>query len=391
MAGFMQNAEETAVTEARFENAPRNWGVLLMFVLTGLAAVTLVPWYGLTTGYSTVAWVSFVLLLGANGMSITCGYHRLFAHATYEAHPLLKIAYLLFGAMALQNSALAWSSGHRRHHLFIDDNERDPYSAKRGFWFSHIGWMLREYPSGVPDLRNVQDLQRDPLVMWQHRNYLAIALAMNIALPLLLGFIAGDVMGVFLLGGVLRLVASHHFTFFINSLAHIWGYQPYTDENTARDNGVVALLTYGEGYHNFHHMFAHDYRNGVRWWQFDPSKWFIAAMSGIGMARNLKRVPWFKIQRALLDSQFARAQKKLASLPARAHLEQLRSRVAEEYEAFAKAVAEWSHLREQWIEETRRAVVKRWERSNLQSQLKELEYRLHLQYRRMRVLQAQIV
>jgi len=378
------------VTEARIESPPRNWTVTLMFALTALAAVTLVPWYGLTQGYSTSAWVAFVLLLGANGMSITCGYHRLFAHATYDAHPLLKIAYLLFGAMALQNSALIWSTGHRKHHRFIDDNEHDPYSAKRGFWFSHIGWMLREHPSGVPDLRNVQDLQRDPLVMWQHRNYLAIALTMNIGLPLLIGWVAGDVAGVFLLGGILRLVASHHFTFFINSLAHIWGYQPYTDENTARDNGVVALLTYGEGYHNFHHMFAHDYRNGVRWWQFDPSKWFIAAMSGLGLASNLKRVPWFKIQRALLDTQFARAQKKLAAMPARAHLEQLRTRVAEEYDAFARAVTEWNHLREQWIEETRRAVLKRWERSTLQAQLKELEYRLQLQYRRMRVLQAQI-
>ncbi len=102
----------------------------------------------------------------------------------------------------------------------------------------------------------------------------------------------------FLLAGVLRLVVSHHFTFFINSLAHMWGVQPYTDDNTARDNGVVALLTYGEGYHNFHHMFAHDYRNGVRWWQWDPSKWFINAMRWLGLARNLKTVPWFKIQRA---------------------------------------------------------------------------------------------
>jgi stearoyl-CoA desaturase (delta-9 desaturase) len=110
----------------------------------------------------------------------------------------------------------------------------------------------------------------------------------------------------------------------------------------------------------------------------------------LGLASNLKRVPWFKIQRALLDTQFARAQKKLAAMPARAHLEQLRARVAEEYEAFARAVTEWNHLREQWVEETRRAVVKRWERSNLQSQLRELEYRLQLQYRRMRVLQAQI-
>ena len=194
----------------------------------------------------------------------------------------------------------------------------------------------------------------------------------------------------FLLAGVLRLVVSHHFTFFINSLAHMWGSQPYTDGNTARDNAVVALLTYGEGYHNFHHMFAHDYRNGLRWWQWDPSKWFISGMSLLGMTRNLKRVPWFKIQRALLDNQFQRAERRLASLPGRAHLELLRARVAEEYDAFSKAVAEWAHLREQWLENTKRAMLERWEQSNLQSRLRELEYGLRLQYRRMRVLQAQL-
>ncbi len=375
---------------ARAEVAPINWAASLMFVLTSAVAVTLVPWYGITHGYHAAAWICFTLFLGANGMAITCGYHRLFAHCTYEAHPVLKVAYLFFGAMALQNSALNWAAAHRVHHRFIDDPERDPYCARRGFWFSHIGWMLRSYPSGEPDFSTVRDLQRDPMVMWQHNHYLLAALSTNFGLPLLVGYLVGDVWGVFLLAGVLRLVVSHHFTFFINSLAHMWGSQPYTDENTARDNPVVALLTYGEGYHNFHHMFAHDYRNGLRWWQWDPSKWFISGMSLVGMTRNLKRVPWFKIQRALLDNQFQRAERRLASLPGRAHLELLRARVAEEYDAFSKAVAEWAHLREQWLENTKRAMLERWEQSNLQSRLRELEYGLRLQYRRMRVLQAQL-
>jgi stearoyl-CoA desaturase (Delta-9 desaturase) len=379
-----------ALSSVRAGVAPINWAAALMFVLTSVVAVTVVPWYGITHGYHASAWLLFTLFLGANGMAITCGYHRLFAHCTYEAHPILKVAYLFFGAMALQNSALNWAAGHRVHHRFIDDPERDPYCARRGFWFSHIGWMLRSYPSGEPDFSAVRDLQRDPLVMWQHNHYLLVALSTNFGLPLLVGYLIGDVWGVFLLAGVLRLVVSHHFTFFINSLAHMWGSQPYTDENTARDNPVVALLTYGEGYHNFHHMFAHDYRNGLRWWQWDPSKWFISSMRVLGLTRNLKRVPWFRIQRALLDNQFQRAERRLASLPGRAHMEHLRARIAEEYDAFSKAVAEWAHLREQWLEDTKRAMVERWEQSNLQSRLRELEYGLRLQYRRMRVLQAQL-
>jgi stearoyl-CoA desaturase (delta-9 desaturase) len=379
-----------ALPAARADVAPINWAASLMFVLTSAVALTVVPWYGITHGYHAAAWIWFTLFLGANGMAITCGYHRLFAHCTYEAHPILKVAYLFFGAMALQNSALNWAAAHRVHHRFIDDPERDPYCARRGFWFSHIGWMLRSYPSGEPDFSTVRDLQRDRLVMWQHNHYLLAALSTNFGLPLLVGYLSGDVWGVFLLAGVLRLVVSHHFTFFINSLAHMWGSQPYTDQNTARDNPVVALLTYGEGYHNFHHMFAHDYRNGLRWWQWDPSKWFISGMSVLGLTRNLKRVPWFRIQRALLDNQFQRAERRLASLPGRAQLELLRARVAEEYDAFSKAVAEWAHLREQWLENTKRAMLERWEQSNLQSRLRELEYGLRLQYRRMRVLQAQL-
>jgi stearoyl-CoA desaturase (delta-9 desaturase) len=380
------------VNKAKAESISRNLITTSMFTATFATAVTVVPWYGFSHGFTAAAWIWFVLLLGANGMAITCGYHRLFAHATYEAHPVLKVAYLLFGAMALQNSALIWSAGHRVHHRHIDDLELDPYCARRGFWFSHIGWMLRRYPSGEADFRTVRDLERDPLVRYQHRFYLPLTLAMNIGLPLLLGWADGDVLGTFLLAGVLRLVVSHHVTFFINSLAHMWGTRPYSEDNTARDNPVIAVLTYGEGYHNFHHMFAHDYRNGVRPWQWDPSKWFIALMSWAGLAWNLKRVPRFKIQRALLDAQFRRAEIQLSNQSGRVQIEieQIKRRVAEEYEVFCSAVTTWTHLREQWLADAKRVVLDRWEHSLLQSRLQELERGLKTQHRRMRALGNQI-
>ena len=369
---------------------PVNWPAALMFALTAAAALTLVPWYGIVHGYGHIAWVWFVVLLSANELAITCGYHRLFAHSTYQANPFLRMVYLLFGAMALQNSALIWSAGHRAHHRYIDDRDRDPYCARRGFWFSHIGWMLRNYPSGEPDLAAVRDLQADPLVMWQNRHYLAIAVGMNVGVPLLAGWACGDIAGVFLLGGLLRLVVSHHLTFLINSAAHIFGSQPYTSQNTARDNAVIAVLTFGEGYHNFHHLFANDYRNGVRWWQWDPSKWFIRAMSWCGLARNLKSVPWFRIQRAQLVAQFHRAEQELTAHAGLPQLAQLKARIAEEYAAFQSAVASWNQLRSQFLQETRDTVNGRWERSILQSRCKELEVMLRLQLNRMQVLRAQL-
>ena len=374
------------------QTAPLVWTNALMFALTFAAAAILVPWYGLTRGFSPAAWAAFAILAIANGMAVTAGYHRLWAHRTYEAHWSLRLLYLVFGTMALQNSAFAWCSGHRAHHLYVDDVDRDPYSARRGFWFSHIGWMLREYPSGKPDFSNIPDLRRDPMLAFQHRYYVPLALAANIGLPLALGILFHDVWGMLILAGVLRLVWSHHVTFFINSLAHMWGSRPYTEDNSARDNPVLAVITYGEGYHNFHHIFTHDYRNGVRWWQWDPTKWLIAGLQLLGLTRRLKRTPVFQIQRALLAMQFTRARERLAKNPdaGHSHIEQLRARLAHEYESFLAAVADWARVKEQWLGEKKRAVLEQWEQVDLQSKLREIERRLSQQLRRMRSLQAQL-
>jgi stearoyl-CoA desaturase (Delta-9 desaturase) len=376
------------------DKPPINWPTTLMFILTPLAAAVLVPWYGIVHGFSAGSWGVFVFFIFACGMSVTAGYHRLWAHRTYEARTPLKILYLIFSSMALQNSALVWCSGHRIHHLHVDDNERDPYSAGRGFWFSHIGWMLRYYPSGNPDFSNARDLERDPLLAFQHRHYLAIAIGVNVALTLGAGFLVGDVWGTFILAGLLRVVVSHHFTFLINSLAHMWGTRPYTDENSARDNPVLAVLTHGEGYHNFHHIFAHDYRNGVRWWQWDPTKWLVASMQVLGLARRLKRTPAFQIQRALLAMQFQRAQDKLANsalaVRGRANVDSLRERIAQEYESFLSAVSEWARVKEAWYAEKKRSVIEHWEQASFQKQLREIEDALKLQRRRLRALYAQL-
>ena len=201
-------------------------------------------------------------------MSITAGYHRLWSHKAYDANPVVRFVLAVGGAMALQNSILHWCSDHRVHHKFVDQNGKDPYSAKRGFFFSHIGWMLRDYQAQrYSDYSNCKDLQKDKIVMWQHNFYLPIVIATNFGIPMFLGWLNGDILGMLLLAGVFRLVLVHHVTFFINSLAHIWGKQPYTDKNTARDNGILAFFTFGEGYHNYHHIFEYDYRNGIKWWQ----------------------------------------------------------------------------------------------------------------------------
>ncbi len=369
-----------------------------IFVGLPLAALVLVPAWGIYHGYSGVQWLWALAFLYLNGMSITGGYHRLWSHKAYEAHPALKWFYALWGAGALQNSILIWSSDHRRHHRHVDDHEKDPYSASRGLWFSHMGWMLRQYRSNEPDFRNARDLEQDPVVAFQHRHYVALTVLMNVGLPLLLGLALGDVIGTLLLVGLLRLVVNHHFTFFINSLAHFWGRRPYTEGNSARDNDLLAFLTYGEGYHNFHHLFSRDYRNGIRWWHWDPTKWMINLCSRLGLASDLQRVPNFRIQRAILDTQFNRARTELATSRG---AESLVSVLEREYQLFTDSVNAWASLQAEWYERKKSALgdvlgekklmlADKWEKAALRTKLKEVEYSMRMQRKRLELLMEQV-
>ena len=370
--------------------APINWAVTAVFTLTFLVSITVVPWYGVVHGYSTWAWIFFALFMVVNGVGIGSGYHRLWSHRTYEAHPLLKWFLAIFGGMSLQNSIIIWCARHRVHHRDVDHNDKDPYSIGRGFWFAHIGWMLRDYPSGEVDLSLVPDLQNDPIVAWQHRWYWTLVWITNLGLPLLLGWLTGDILGMFLLVGVLRLVLSHHVTFFINSLAHMWGSQPYTDENSARDNHVLALITYGEGYHNYHHLFQSDYRCGVRWWHLDINKWFISTCAVLGLAKNRKRTPQFKVLRARLNMEFKAARHKFeVSKDGSTWKEQLE----QEYAQFVETIRQWQHLQMERVQSGKQRLAERFEAetASLAARYRELERSLKMQQKRVALLTAQFV
>nr|WP_296751229.1 acyl-CoA desaturase [Thioalkalivibrio sp.] len=364
---------------------PVAWSNAIFFALTNVAAVTLVPLWGMTQGYSGAAWFFFAAFLVLGGMSITVGYHRLWAHHTFKARAPLRLVLAIFGAMALQNSIFNWAARHRVHHRYVDDVSRDPHSIKRGFWHAHIGWMLREWPTTQADYSRVKDLEKDPIVMWQHRNYWTLVWATNLGLPLVLGVLFGDLVGMLLLAGVLRLVLSHHFTFFINSLAHMWGKRPYSDQNTAVDNGMVALLTWGEGYHNYHHAFQADYRNGVQWWQYDPSKWLINVCAWTGLVYDRRRTPAFKIQRARLQMDLLRLSKLAEE---RAVQETWREAIEREYQRFRDTVNQWQEVQARKVQAGKEAMSDRWLRTELRTSLKELEYRLKMQRRRLRALTA---
>ena len=218
------------------EHAPINWVTTILFTALPLAAITVVPWYGFTHGYSLAAWVlALVFAVGLRhrdhrglpppvvaprlqralvGPHLPDAVRR---HGAAEQHPGLGLA--APHASPLRRR-LGQGSVQRQARLLVLAHGLDP----------------ARLPERRNDFSNARDLERDPIVMFQHRFYIPLTIFMNVAVPLLAGWAVGDVWGVFLLAGILRLVINHHFTWFINSLAHMWGSQPYTDENTARDN-----------------------------------------------------------------------------------------------------------------------------------------------------------
>ena len=287
-----------------------NWPNSLFLVSTlGLALIG-VPLYLWHQGGDWFQFLLFLVFFVVTGLSITLGYHRLFAHLTFQARWPLRLCALVFGAAAFENSVLCWAADHRRHHKFVDQDD-DPYNITKGFFHAHVGWMLSQTPAET-SFEGVRDLQQDALVRWQHRHYVLIATLACFVLPALLGwFHAGwtGALGAFLMAGVARVVFVHHMTFLINSLSHTWGRRPYSSRCTARDNAVLAWLTFGEGYHNYHHAFQYDYRNGVKPWQFDPTKWCIWLLRTVGLARHLRRVP----TETILLAEVAEGQRQLAA------------------------------------------------------------------------------
>ena len=287
-------------TKLRFRNFPVDrieWVTSSFLILTGLTTLFVVPWF-LWTHTSdpaidwSVVWWSFAAMYCATGLSITLGYHRLFSHLAFRAAWPVKFATLILGASAFENSALDWSHDHRLHHKHVDEHD-DPYDISKGFFYAHIGWLLFKLKP-KPPLDCVKDLMSDPLVMWQHRWVQVIGVVVGLAMPFGAGYLLGGMpmaWAMLLIPGVLRITAVHHSTFCINSLCHTIGDRPYDSQHTPRDSWICALITFGEGYHNYHHTFQHDYRNGVKWWQFDPTKWSIWLLSKIGLASHLRTAP----------------------------------------------------------------------------------------------------
>lgn len=276
------------IAETRPFVRPADYLAITMFSLTVGIALIGVPIFGFIYGYTKLDWILFGILYVVTGLGITVGYHRLISHRSFTCSDPVKIALLIAGGWAFQNSALKWSADHVRHHAKVD-REEDPYNATKGFWHSHVLWLFLKDP--FAEDKYAAQFKKDRLVVWQDNHYIPILIT-GFAIPFIAGFLHGGWMGglgCFLLAGVGRAFLVLNSTFCINSICHLWGDQPNGTDNSSRDSWWISLITFGEGYHNYHHAYPRDYRNGPKWYNFDPSKWLIFCLKSVGLAGNLVR------------------------------------------------------------------------------------------------------
>lgn len=241
--------------------------------------------YGQTPSLALILWSVGLFLVSE--ISITTGYHRLFAHRTYKAHPVVEFVLVFCASLTGQRSALRWAFEHRYHHSFVD-TDRDPHSIAKGFWYAHWLWLF-DPPIPIEE-KVVADLLKKPLLVFQHKYENIWMFLPNAMAFFLVGWATQDFFGALVLAIGVRLFFNHHCTFCINSLTHCVGTRPFNKTISAVNNYLISFPTFGEGFHNFHHEFPNDYRNGIRWYDFDPTKWLIWSLSKVGLAKDLKRI-----------------------------------------------------------------------------------------------------
>ena len=327
-----------------------NWPNTTFLTSTLFLALTIVPWHIWNNGLDLFQILLFTFYYFATGMSITLGYHRLYSHRAFKASSFVEWFTVFFGAGAFEGSVLDWSADHRRHHLHVD-KEEDPYNINNGFFYAHCGWLLMSSKEPT-DLSNVGDMKKSPLLMFQHNHYLPVCFAMGFGSPALIGYLWGGASTAWaslLISGLLRAVVVQHFTFFINSFCHMIGTRPYDTETTARDSAIMALFTYGEGYHNYHHKFQSDYRNAIKPWGYDPTKWAIWALNKVGLASGLRRIPAERILQAEITEQQKRFDERLLAAKGTVSLpDSIMESLHASQERLSLAMKEWTAKKEQY-------------------------------------------
>ncbi|KAF4106254.1 hypothetical protein G5714_012244 [Onychostoma macrolepis] len=243
---------------------------------------------------SALTWIWFCACFLFSALGITAGVHRLWSHRSYKASLPLRIFLALGNSMAFQNDIYEWSRDHRVHHKY-SETDADPHNAVRGFFFSHIGWLLvRKHPDVIEKGRklDLSDLKADNVVMFQRRHYKLSVLLMCFFVPTFVPwYMWGESLWVaYFVPSLLRYATVLNATWLVNSAAHMWGNRPYDGNINPRENRFVTFSAIGEGFHNYHHTFPFDYATSEFGCKFNLTTCFIDSMCFLGLAREPKRV-----------------------------------------------------------------------------------------------------
>lgn len=239
-----------------------------------------------------VQWADLALLATMYtlvAIGVTVGYHRMLTHRSFTPHPAVKLALLVLGSMALEGDAIQWTAIHTKHHA-LADRPGDPHSPLDGFFHAHLGWVFAE-PDADPKIY-CRYLLHDRMVVFVSRTHLlwvALALAMPAAIGGALGGWLGALTGL-LWGGLVRQFLTHHVTWSVNSICHTFGTRAFETNDASRNEWIVGLLAFGEGWHNNHHAFPRSAFHGLRWWQFDLAGYVIRLLERLGLAHDVYRV-----------------------------------------------------------------------------------------------------
>ena len=271
--------------EAPASNEPKStrWGTIgFMAAIHVLALVALLPQF-----WSGPALASFLVLYWLTAcLGVTIGYHRLLCHRAFRVPKWLERVFATCGALSCQHGPLDWVGLHRHHHKF-SDTQMDHHTSLKGFWWSHMGWMLEAIPAMAAVPRLTGDLASDPYYRWLNNYFLLLQLPLA-ALLFWIGSVTGAGGWALVLWGIpLRLVVVYHCTWLVNSATHPWGEVAHASGDGSRNNPWVAALTFGEGWHNNHHAFPHSARHGFGR-QIDLTWQHIRLLRALGLATAVR-------------------------------------------------------------------------------------------------------
>lgn len=268
----------TAVTTT--DRLSRDWVTLLfMIVVHSIAALAFLP-----SNFSWAAIGVALLLHWFTGcLGITLGWHRLVSHRSFTVPKWLEYFFVFCGTLACQHGPIMWVGLHRHHHAYSDQN-LDHHDSNKGFWWSHMGWMLRDVPARHDVDRFIRDIKDDPFYLFCEKYFLLLQVGLGVVLYALGGW-------PFVLWGIfVRLVAVYHCTWLVNSATHKFGYRSHETDDKSTNCWWVALLTYGEGWHNNHHAYQYSARHGLKWWEVDMTWMTIRFLQTVGLAKKVKLV-----------------------------------------------------------------------------------------------------